>query len=106
MRLAFCYGPRVVRHEVDQVGRNCYSPGMKSAVSEKGQVTIPKTVRDGLGLRPGTLIEFRAESGRLVGTKVIPVDPFRKWRGSGRLPGKSTVDEYLARARGAGAHGG
>jgi AbrB family looped-hinge helix DNA binding protein len=79
---------------------------MKSAVSEKGQVTIPKAVRERLGLRPGTLIEFRAENGHLVGTKLMPVDVLRKWRGCGRLPGNSTVDEYLARARGIGAHGG
>jgi AbrB family looped-hinge helix DNA binding protein len=77
---------------------------MKSAVSEKGQVTIPKTLRERLGLRPGTLIEFCAENGRLVGTKSIPVDAFRKWRGCGRLPGKATVDEYLTRVRGVGAH--
>lgn len=91
---------------LDEPGRNDYHSSMKSAVSEKGQVTIPKTVRERLGLRPGTLIEFRAENGRLVGTKSIPVDAFRKWRGCGRLPGKSTVDEYIARARGAGAHRG
>ena len=78
---------------------------MKSAVSEKGQVTIPKAVRERLGLRPGTLIEFRAENGHLVGTKSIPVDVLRKWRGSGHLPGGQTVDDYLARARGIGAHG-
>jgi AbrB family looped-hinge helix DNA binding protein len=78
---------------------------MKSAVSEKGQVTIPKSVRDRLGLRPGTLIEFRAENGRLVGAKSVPEDVFRKWRGRGRLPSGMTVDTYLARARGTGAHG-
>jgi AbrB family looped-hinge helix DNA binding protein len=79
---------------------------MKSAVSEKGQVTIPKAVRERLGLRPGTLIEFRAENGHLVGLKSVPADAFRKWRGAGSLPGKATVDEYLARVRGAGAHRG
>jgi AbrB family looped-hinge helix DNA binding protein len=78
---------------------------MKSAVSEKGQVTIPKSVRDRLGLRPGTLIEFRAENGRLVGAKSVPEDVFRKWRGRGHLPSGMTVDTYLARARGTGAHG-
>jgi len=89
---------------VDDPGRNDYPWGMKSAVSEKGQVTIPKVVRERLGLRPGTLIEFRAENGQLVGTKAMPADAFHKWRGAGCLPGKATVDEYLACVRGAGAH--
>ena len=79
---------------------------MKSAVSEKGQVTIPKSVRDRLGLRPGTLIEFRAENGQLVGTKAVAEDVFRKWRGRGRLPGGLSVDEYLRRIRDGRAHRG
>ena len=58
----------------------------KAAVSEKGQVTIPKAIRERLGLRPGTLLEFCAEGGRLIGTKAVAEDVFRKWRGSGRLP--------------------
>ena len=30
---------------------------MKTKVSEKGQITIPKAVRLKLGLRPGTVLE-------------------------------------------------
>jgi len=78
---------------------------MKTVVSEKGQVTIPKAVRDRLGLRPGTLLEFRAEAGRLVATKVVATDVFEKWRGSGKLPGGASVDEHLRRSRGPRAHG-
>jgi len=72
---------------------------MKSVVSQKGQVTIPKGCRDRLGLRPGTLLDFEALDGRLVATKVQPKDVFRKWRGRGRLPGNCSVDEYLERVR-------
>ena len=77
---------------------------MKGAISEKGQVTIPKPLRDRLGLRPGTIVEFRAENGRLIGTKVMAEDVFRKWRGRGRLPAGLSVDAYLGRARGGHAH--
>lgn len=42
---------------------------MKSTVSERGQVTIPKSLRDRLGLVPGTHLEFSAEGGRLVAVK-------------------------------------
>lgn len=72
---------------------------MKALVSEKGQVTIPKLLRDRLGLRPGTALDFQAEGGRLIGTKTVPEDVFRKWRGKGRLPDGLTVDEYLRRVR-------
>jgi antitoxin PrlF len=72
---------------------------MKTVVSEKGQVTIPKPLRDRLGLRPGTELDFEAEGGRLVARKVGPADVFRKWRGRGRLPGGMSVDAFLSRAR-------
>jgi len=48
-----------------------YHPCMKSIVGERGQVTIPKPLRDRLGLRPGVEIEFEEEDGRLVGRKVV-----------------------------------
>jgi antitoxin PrlF len=72
---------------------------MKSVVSEKGQVTIPKAIRDRLGLRAGTELEFAAEGGRLIARKAESVDVFAKWRGRGRLPGGVSVDRFLARAR-------
>lgn len=78
---------------------------MKSVVSEKGQVTIPKAIREMLGLRPGSRIEFRTEDGKLVGTKAVPEDVFRKWRGRGRLPGGLSVDDYLRRTRDGHADG-
>lgn len=37
-----------------------------SKVSTKGQTTIPSTVRDVLGLRPGDLIQYVIEDGRVV----------------------------------------
>jgi AbrB family looped-hinge helix DNA binding protein len=72
---------------------------MKSVISEKGQVTIPKPVRDRLGLKPGTVIHFEASGGRLVGRKAGTDDPFSKWRGRGRLPAASSVDGYLRLVR-------
>lgn len=79
--------------------------GMKSTVSEKGQITIPKSVRAVLGLRPGTVIEIRAEAGQLIGKKLSAEDVFVKWRGRGALPKGLSVDAYLDRARGGGANG-
>lgn len=48
---------------------------MNSVVSEKGQVTIPKALRDRLGIRPGQVLDFDEEDGRLVATKVAARDP-------------------------------
>jgi antitoxin PrlF len=48
---------------------------MKTVVSEKGQVTIPKGLRDRLGLRKGTVLDFEEDEGRLVARKVPAEDP-------------------------------
>lgn len=48
---------------------------MKSIVSEKGQVTIPKQLRERLGIRPGQVLDFREEHGRLVASKDTQEDP-------------------------------
>jgi antitoxin PrlF len=72
---------------------------MNSVVSEKGQITIPKAIRQKLGLSPGTIIEFDAIKGQLVGRKKLMRDVFKKWRGRGKLPKEMSVDDYLRRAR-------
>ena len=52
--------------------------GMKTKVAERGQVTIPKTLSDRLGLRSGTTLDFSEERGRLVAVKTSPADPVSK----------------------------
>jgi AbrB family looped-hinge helix DNA binding protein len=71
---------------------------MKSTVSEKGQVTIPKAVRTRLGLRPGTVLEFEADRGRLIGRKAGSDDVLDELYGS--LPMDEPVDAYIERSRG------
>lgn len=72
---------------------------MKTRISTKGQVTIPKEVRDRLGLRPGTQLKFVAENGRLVGRKVEDArDPVAQVTGIIR---PVDVDAYLRETRGA-----
>lgn len=73
---------------------------MTTAVSEKGQVIIPKHVRDQLGIRPGTELTFSAVGGKLVASKIEATgDVFKKWRGRARLPVGVSVDTYLAKSR-------
>ena len=47
---------------------------MKAIVAERGQVTIPKALRDKLGIRPGTALEFSAREGSLV-ARMSETDP-------------------------------
>lgn len=71
---------------------------MKSVVSERGQVTIPKPLRDRLGLGPGQVLEFEEVDGRLVATKILPSDAIDDLYGKFDL-GRST-DEIVADLRG------
>ncbi len=76
---------------------------MTAIVSEKGQVTIPKAVRDKLGLKPGTVLNFETREGQIIGTKQATENVFRKWRGKGKGVVKQMggVDAYLRLTRGA-----
>jgi AbrB family looped-hinge helix DNA binding protein len=72
-----------------------------ATVTSKGQVTIPKAMRDALGIRPGAQVEFELEDSRIVIRKRVPVEALRKWEG--RLRGKvlfKTTDEMMLALRG------
>ena len=73
---------------------------MKTIVSEKGQITIPKLIRDMLGLNQGTIIDFEVSQSKLVGKKIVTTDNFSVWRGKGKLPIGKSVDDYLKAVRG------
>jgi AbrB family looped-hinge helix DNA binding protein len=47
---------------------------MLSTVSEKGQITVPKRLRERLGIHPGDRLELVEDAGRLVATKTVPGD--------------------------------
>lgn len=71
---------------------------MKSRVAERGQVTIPKPLRERLGVLPGTMLEFSEEHGRLVAVKTTPADPVAKVFGC--LRRKFNTDAFMADIRG------
>ena len=84
---------------LDNESRNSYTESMKTIVSEKGQITIPKAVRDSLGLSPGVTLEIESENGRLIGVKREAGDALARWRGRGKVPVGRTTDGYLAAVR-------
>jgi len=79
---------------------------MASTVTTKGQVTIPKEVRDLLGIKPGNAVAFEVDDdGRVVVAKVgrrgvanRPASRFAKLRGSATAG--MTTDEIMALTRG------
>ena len=69
-------------------------------VTSKGQVTIPKKVREKLGVHPGEELGFEEKDGLLVVSKVITKSPFEKWVGKLKhLKGKRS-DDLVKEARG------
>ena len=71
---------------------------MKARVTDRGQVTIPKRLRDALGLKPGTVLEFSEEDGRLIAAKGNGVDPVTEVFGC--LGKKINTDAVMAQLRG------
>lgn len=67
-------------------------------VTSKGQVTIPKRVRDRLGIRAGTVLEIEVEGETIRLRKAGSRDAIERWRGVLDLGGP--VDEFVARLRG------
>ncbi len=75
---------------------------MTATVTAKGQVTIPKPVRDLLGIKPGSLVDFqRAPDGRVVLVKLgRKPRPSRFARLRGHAGKGLSTDAILAMTRG------
>jgi antitoxin PrlF len=71
---------------------------MKARVAERGQVTIPKRLRERLGVKPGTILEFSEEGGRLVAVKSAGADPVSEVFGC--LGKRIHTDPIIAQLRG------
>jgi AbrB family looped-hinge helix DNA binding protein len=67
-------------------------------VTEKGQVTIPKPIREELGLEPGDEVDFEATDDGVVLTKQVDESRFERWRGVANTDQR--VDERMAELRG------
>jgi AbrB family looped-hinge helix DNA binding protein len=72
-------------------------------VTEKGQVTIPKELRDALGIGAGTEVQFEVQGSTIVVRKVDN-GPTRGRHLAERLRGRGdirmTTDEIMALTRG------
>lgn len=75
---------------------------MATTVTSKGQVTIPKQVRELLGIGPGSIIDFqRGMDGRIVLVKVEKrTRPNRFARLRGHAGKGLSTDDIMAMTRG------
>ncbi len=75
---------------------------MGHTVTSKGQVTIPKAVRDMLEIGPGSEVEFALEDGKIVIRKAGERKPLKSRFESmrGILKTDQTTDEIMRELRG------
>lgn len=69
-------------------------------VTSKGQVTIPKEVRERLGVHPGENLGFEERGDLLVVSKVVTKSPFDKWMGRLKHLKGQRSDDLVREARG------
>ncbi|MCU0920445.1 MAG: AbrB/MazE/SpoVT family DNA-binding domain-containing protein [Burkholderiaceae bacterium] len=72
---------------------------MEATVAERGQITLPKAVRDALGLTKGTKLRVELEGGRIVLRKDVD-DALARMRGRFKLPPGVTTDDIMRELRG------
>jgi antitoxin PrlF len=77
---------------------------MATNLTSKGQVTVPKTVRDYLGLKPGAAVTFERLQGGEIAIRAAKPRTRAPISKIGRLRGRATVrmrtEEILALTRG------
>lgn len=77
---------------------------MNMKVGERGQVTIPKDIRERFGIGPETEVQFHVVKGTIVLAKAPQRLDLAKWKGrcskSFAKLGYSSVDEFIEDIRG------
>lgn len=71
---------------------------LTAVVAERGQVTIPKALRDRMGIRPSTVLEFTVKDGALIAIKAVKNDPVSSVLGCLKT-GRSS-DDWMRALRG------
>jgi len=74
---------------------------MEATVAERGQITLPKAVRDALGLTKGTLLKVELEGNRIVLRKSVD-DAVSRARGRFKLDGFESTDQAMRAIRAPG----
>ncbi len=69
-----------------------------AVVATRGQVTIPKKIRDELGIKPATVLEFSVKNGAIVAVKKTEEDPVGSVIGCLKM--KQSSDDFVRKIRG------
>ncbi|WP_435548307.1 AbrB/MazE/SpoVT family DNA-binding domain-containing protein [Desulfobacterium sp. N47] len=71
---------------------------MQSTVTSKGQVTIPKEIRNILNIRPNDKVDFTQEGDRVV---LVPLKTLKDLRGSvgGSKKGSPDAERRMAKSQ-------
>ena len=73
---------------------------MEATVAERGQITLPKKVRDALGLTKGMKLKVELDGGRIILRKDVG-DALARLRGKFKLAeGFTSTDEAMRALRG------
>jgi antitoxin PrlF len=72
---------------------------MEATVAERGQITLPKAVRDALGLAKGTVLKVELDGGRIILRKDVS-DAISRVRGRFKLPSGVSTDDVMQDLRG------
>ncbi len=72
---------------------------MEATVAERGQITLPKAVRDALGLAKGTKLKVELVDGRIILRKDVD-DALSRVRGRFKLDGFASTDDAMRSIRG------
>lgn len=75
---------------------------MEATVAERGQITLPKAVRDALGLTKGSVLKVELEGSRIILRKSVD-DAISRARGRFRLDGFVSTDAAMQAVRGRAA---
>ncbi len=71
---------------------------MKTRVSERGQITIPKAIRERLGIRPGQELEVSEQDGTIGAYKASTSDPLTAV--TGIIETDRSTDDLIEEIRG------
>jgi antitoxin PrlF len=73
---------------------------LTAKVTSKGQLTIPKEVRDKLGIKTGETLRFEEKEGIFFITKSLKRSPFDRWVGRLKSSREKSTDALIDRLRG------
>lgn len=73
---------------------------LSTKVTSKGQITIPKKVREKLGIFEGQKVIFYEENGVFYIKKEIKKSPFDKWMGYLKMQKGKKPDKIIEELRG------